>query len=635
MEKGIKALGDLVKFTKYSKWIEEEKRRETWEEMCHRNMEMHLKKFKYVDETDVLESDITFADEIREVYEKFVIPMKVLPSMRSMQFAGKPIELSPNRLYNCAYLPLDSIDAFSESMFLSLGGTGVGFSVQKHHINNLPEILKPKTNKYRRILINDSIEGWADAIKVLFESYTGKRTSTPRFDYGDIRPKGSRLKTSGGKAPGPAPLRECLVKIENMLLEKEDGSQLTPLQCHDMMCHIGDAVISGGIRRSAMISLFSVDDMEMITAKSGAWYEQAPYRARANNSALILRHRITKPFFKALWDRIKIGGQGEPGIYLSNDKEWGTNPCCEIALRAFQFCNLCEVNVSDIISQEDFEERVKAASFLGTLQAAYTDFHYLREIWTKTTEKEALIGVSMTGIASNKVMMMDIEHAAGKVKAENSRVAKIIGINEAARTTCIKPSGTTSLVFGTSSGIHAWWSEYYIRRVRISKLEPVYGFLLMNAPEFIEDDYDNINDAVFSIPVKSPKGEGEFRPITRSESALDILNRVKRFSIRWVQRGHRKGTNTHNVSATINIRDNEWDGVGEWMWMNRHYYNGLSVFPFSGGGYRQAPHEAIDKEQYLDMETRFPDLDFTTITEDDDFTDFTGEIACAGGQCEI
>jgi len=635
MEKGIKALGDLVKFTKYSKWIEEEKRRETWEEMCHRNMEMHLKKFKYVDETDVLESDITFADEIREVYEKFVIPMKILPSMRSMQFAGKPIELSPNRLYNCAYLPLDSIDAFSESMFLSLGGTGVGFSVQKHHINNLPEILKPKTNKYRRILINDSIEGWADAVKVLFESYTGKRTSTPRFDYGDIRPKGSRLKTSGGKAPGPAPLRECLVKIENMLLEKEDGVQLSPLECHDMMCHIGDAVISGGIRRSAMISLFSVDDMEMITAKSGTWYEQAPYRARANNSALILRHRITKSFFKDLWDRIKIGGQGEPGIYLSNDKEWGTNPCCEIALRAFQFCNLCEVNVSDIISQEDFEKRVKAASFLGTLQAAYTDFHYLREIWSKTTEKEALIGVSMTGIASNKVMMMDIEHAAGKVKMENTRVAKIIGINEAARTTCIKPSGTTSLVFGTSSGIHAWWSKYYIRRVRISKLEPVYKFLIKNAPEFIEDDYTNINDAVLSIPVKSPDGEGEFKPITRNESALSLLNRVKRFSIRWVQRGHRRGTNTHNVSATINIRDDEWDGVGEWMWMNRHYYNGLAVLPFAGGSYTQAPHEAIDKERYLDMETRFPNLDFTSITEDDDFTDFTGEVACAGGICEI
>ena len=633
IDRGLEALGDFSILTKYAKWIPELNRRETWNEVCIRNMEMHLEKFADYGED--------FLNEIKMIYTKFVIPKLVLPSMRSMQFAGKPIELSPNRMYNCAYMPIDSIEAFSEAMFLSLGGTGVGFSVQKHHVEGLPEINKPNPDKYRRILINDSIEGWADSIQILFVSYTGKRTSTPRFDYGDIRAKGEPLRTSGGKAPGPAPLRECLVKIENMLLEKKDGDKLRPIECHDMMCHIADAVLSGGIRRSAMISLFSVTDMEMINAKTitpnNDFNQTHPHRHRANNSAVILRHRIKKPVFSELWKRIKLGKTGEPGIYLSNDKDWGTNPCCEIGLRPYQFCNLTECNVSDVITQEDLEERAKAAAFLGTLQASYTDFHYLREIWSKTTEKDALLGVSMTGIASNKVSLLDIEHAAEMAKQENARVAEILGINKAARVTCIKPSGTASTVLGTSSGIHAWYGEYYIRRVTINKQEPVYPFLMNHAPEFMEDcEFNPENDAKFSIPIKAPTSHNGVKSTTRHETALDMLERIKRFSIRWVQRGHRSGTNTHNVSATVSIRDDEWDAVGEWMWMNRHYYNGLSVTPYDiTGSYRQIPFEEIDKKTYEDMESKFPSIDFSLLTENEDFTDFGGEIACAGGVCEI
>jgi ribonucleoside-diphosphate reductase alpha chain len=308
-----------------------------------------------------------------------------------MQFGGKPIEISPNRIYNCAYLPIDSLDSFSECMFLLLGGTGVGYSVQKHHVDKLPLINKPYAKRTRRYLISDSIEGWADSIKMLMKSYLNGKGSRIVFDYSDIRPKGARLVTSGGKAPGPQPLKECILKITGLLENKEDGDQLSTLEAHDIVCYIADAVLAGGIRRAALISLFSADDNEMIACKSGSWWELNPQRGRANNSAVLMRHKITKSFFMDLWKRVELSKAGEPGIYFNNDKDWGTNPCCEIALRPFQFCNLCEVNVSNIKSQEDLESRVKAAAFIGTLQAGYTNFHYLRPIWKETTEKDALI----------------------------------------------------------------------------------------------------------------------------------------------------------------------------------------------------------------------------------------------------
>ena len=612
-------LSDITVHMKYAKYNSELLRRETWKEIVERNMQMHIKTYPQLEE------------EIKNVYDTFVKTKKVLPSMRSMQFGGKPIEISPNRIYNCAYMPLDSYLSFSEAMFLLLGGTGVGYSVQRHHIEQLPEIRHPKADRKRRHLIADSIEGWADAVKVLMESYIGIRTSTPAFDYSDIRPKGSILKTSGGKAPGPQPLRECLVKVEGILQNIQDGEKLSPLHSHDIMCHIADAVLSGGIRRAAMISLFSADDAEMIACKSGSWWENNPQRGRANNSAVILRHRVTKEFFMDLWKRIEASGSGEPGLYFSNDKDWGTNPCCEIALRPYQFCNLTEVNASDVEDQTDLELRVKAASFLGTLQAGYSDFHYLREVWRKTTEKDALLGVSMTGIASNRVEHLDLEMAAFAAKLENSRISKLIGVKEAARVTCVKPAGTTSLVLGTSSGIHAWHDNYYIRRIRVGKNEAIYGYLSQNHPELVEDEFFNpTQQAVISVPQKAPEGA-----ITRSENVFELLERVKNFSIRWVRSGHREGSNTHNVSATISIKQDEWDDVGEWMWMNRHYYNGLSVLPYDGGTYTQAPFETCSKEKYEELSKSLTGLDLTQVIETTDETDLSGELACAGGACEI
>ena len=612
-------LSDITVHMKYAKYNPELLRRETWDEIVRRNMNMHIKTYPQLKK------------EIKDCYKHFVVTKKILPSMRSMQFGGKPVEISPNRVYNCAYMPIDSYIAFSETMFLLLGGTGVGYSVQRHHIEEMQELQKPNPNRQRRYLIADSIEGWADAIKTLMECYLGIRTSTPVFDYSDIREKGALLITSGGKAPGPQPLRECLVKIEGILQNIPTGTKLSSIQAHDIMCHIADAVLSGGIRRAAMISLFSADDIEMISCKSGTWWENNPQRGRSNNSAVLLRHRVTKDFFMDLWDRIKASGSGEPGIYFNNDKDWGTNPCCEIALRPFQFCNLTEVNASDIIDQADLESRVSAAAFLGTLQAGYTDFHYLREVWRKNTEKDALLGVSMTGIASNTVEHLDLEMAAFEVKKENERVSKILGINPASRTTCVKPAGTTSLVLGTSSGIHAWHDEFYIRRLRVGKNEAIYAYLLENHPELIEDEYFNPHEqAVISVAQQAP-----INAITRHESVFDLLERVKNFSIRWVRAGHNDGLNTHNVSATISIKEEEWEDVAEWMWLNRHYYNGLSVLPYDGGTYKQAPFETCDEATYNQFTKELKNVDLSKIKELQDDTDLSGEIACAGGACEI
>jgi len=617
MEISNKILSDITVYMKYAKYIPDLERRETWDELVDRNRDMHIEKYPKL------------RKEIMEAYE-YVYAKKVLPSMRSLQFGGKPIEISPNRIYNCAYLPIDDYRAFGEAMFLLLGGTGVGYSVQKHHVEKLPEIRKPNLDRTRRFLIADSIEGWADAVKALVKSYF-QGTSKLKFDFSDIRPKGARLVTSGGKAPGPQPLKECLIKVQGILDAKHNGEFLSPIEVHDMVCHIADAVLAGGIRRAALISLFSADDEEMISCKSGNWWETNPQRGRANNSAALMRHKLTKSFFMDLWKRVELSGAGEPGIYLTNDKDWGTNPCCEIALRPFQFCNLCEVNASDIESQEDFENRVKAAAFIGTLQAGYTEFHYLRPIWQRTTEKDALIGVSMTGIGSGTVLGYDMTTAANIVKQENARVAKILGINKSARTTTVKPAGTTSLALGTSSGIHAWHNDYYIRRVRVGKNEAIYTYLAKNHPELIEDEYFRPHDtAVISIPQKAPIGA-----IMRTESPFQLLDRIKKVHLEWVKPGHRTGNNTHNVSATVSLKEDEWDLAGEWMWKNRDHYNGLSVLPYNGGTYVQAPFEDCDETKYNEMLTTLKDVDLSKIVELDDDTNLSGEIACAGGACEI
>ena len=622
--KSIQILSDLTHFMKYAKYIESENRRETFAETTLRNKEMHLKKFPEL------------ADEIEKAYS-FVYNKKVLPSMRSMQFAGKPIELNNSRIFNCSYLPTDHIDCFSEIMFLLLSGCGVGFSVQRHHVEALPAVKGPKINpntgkmRPRRYVIGDSIEGWADAVKVLVEAYFYEK-SNPEFVYDGIRPKGARLITSGGKAPGPQPLKDCIHNIRKVLDSKPRGSKLSTIEVHDIVCYIADAVLAGGIRRAALISLFSFDDEEMRTAKFGSWWEKNPQRARANNSAVALRHRIKKKEFLELWEKIENSNSGEPGIYFSNNQDWGANPCVEIGLRPFQFCNLVEINGSiPYKSQEEFNEVCRAASFIATLQASYTEFHYLREVWKETTEKDALIGVSITGIASGMLDSFDLTDAANAVIDENKSLAEKININAAARTTCVKPAGTTSCILGTSSGIHAWHNDYFIRRIRVGKNEPIYQYLAENHPDLLEDDFfKSHSQAVISLPIKAPENS-----VLRTETAMDFLDRVKKYSEEWVLAGHVSGQNSHNVSATVAVKQGEWDSVAQWMWANRDSFNGLSVLPHDGGTYMQAPFEDCDEKTYNKLYRKLENVDLTQIAEEVDNTDQKGELACAGGACEI
>jgi len=616
MDKSNQILSDIVVFNKYAKYVAGEERRETWNEIVDRYVNMMKKRYPK------LKDDI-------EKNAKFIYDKKVLMSMRAAQFSGAAIEKSESRVYNCAYLPIDDYRAFSETMFLLLGGTGVGYSVQRDHVNQLPEIHKPK--KKQKYLVGDSIEGWADAVRHLMSAYFGFRKTKPVFDFSDIRPKGARLVTAGGKAPGHEPLKKCLFNLELMLDRKEDGEKLSPIEVHDMICHIADAVLAGGIRRAALISLFSADDDEMIACKSGAWWENNPQRGRANNSAVLLRHRITKEFFVDLWKKIENSGSGEPGTYLSNDKDWGTNPCCEIALRPFQFCNLTEINAGDVVDQLDLNDRSRAASFFGTLQAGFTNFHYLRPIWRETTEKDALVGVGMTGICNGAVYDLDLEEAAGIAIEANYETARSIGINPAARITTVKPSGTTSCVVGTSSGIHAWHSKYYIRRMQCSKDEALYQYLAINHPELVEDMTLIPNSAVIEIPQKAP----DTATLREDETALEMLERVQRWNMQWVKQGHIHGRNTHNVSATVSVKPDEWEGIVEWMWENKDTFNGLSVLPYDGGTYVQAPFEEITEEEFDKRYSALSEVDLTKVVEIDDNTDLSNEIACSGGSCEV
>ena len=613
MQLNNKILSDVTVFNKYAKHLPDVGRRETWEELVTRNMDMHIRKHPSEEAP------------IRAAYQ-YVFDKKVLPSMRSLQFGGRPIELAHNRIYNCAYMPIDHIDAFSELMFLLLGGTGGGYSVQEHHVECLPRVVGPNPER-RRFLVGDSIEGWADTIKVLVEAYfLGKQK--PIFDYRDVREKGAALITTGGKAPGPDPLALCVKRLAT-LLDNRLGTHLRPIDVHDMCCIIADAVLAGGIRRAALISLFDRDDNEMLNAKAGEWWVSHPARARANNSAVLPRGEVGEAEFISIMKRVEDSGSGEPGVYWTNDVDWGTNPCCEIALRPFQFCNLCEINASDVVDQEDLNLRAGAAALIGTLQASYTDFHYLRPIWKETTEDEALIGVGMTGIASGAVDKLDLRQAAKVATAINDIMAARLGINSAPRVTTVKPSGTSSLVCGSSSGIHAWHNDYYIRRMRVGKNEALYSYMLENLPQLVEDDL-HTNGAVLSFPQKAPEGAH-----LRTESVLDLLDRVRRFNAEWVHAGHIDGANKHNVSCTISVKDNEWPDVVDWMWRNREYYNGIAVLPYNGGTYDQAPFEDITEERYLVLESYLKDIDLSKVQEVNDNTNLSGEAACSAGGCDV
>ena len=625
MEKDKEILSDLTIYAKYAKFIPEKKRRETWDEIVDRNMNMHIAKFPQL------------ADEIRDIYNKYVRTKRFVPSARSLQFAGKAIDVNNVRLFNCSYAPVDHPDVFAEFAFLLLGGTGVGYSVQKHHIEKLPTVLGPEKAtgnlRKRRFLVADQIEGWADAFKVLIESYFyGKRELD--FDFSAIRHKGTRLVTAGGKAPGPEPLRKALTQIitifETALQERGSGTKLKSIEVHDMVCTIADAVRSGGIRRSALICGFDRDDEDMLTCKHGEWWVHHPQRALANNSAVMPYNEITEEEFYKVWKKVELSGSGEPGISWTNNKDYFYNPCHEASLRPYTFCNLVEINGAVITTQEEFNEVAKAAMFVNTLQASYTNFHYLRPIWRESTEEDSLVGLGITGIATPSLLALNEREAGMVAMAENERVAKLIGINKAKRALVVKPAGTTSLIFGSSSGIHAWHNDYYIRRMTFGRDEAVAQYLQMFHPEIVEVSKYDPKEVKVAIPQKAPEGA-----MLRTESVFTTLERVRRFNENWCAVGHREGDNRHNVSTTISVRDDEWRSVGQWMWENRYSYHGIAVLPYNGGTYLQAPFEDISKEKYEELVQNIHAVDLSYIVEDDDDTNMMGEVACAGGACEV
>lgn len=615
MDLASKVASEIIIYTKYARYLPELNRRETWSEVVARYRAMMVKKYPH------LEEEITNACT-------FVNDKKVLPSMRMLQFAGPAIERNNSRGYNCAFAKADHPAFFKTLMFLLLGGTGVGYSVQSLHTAVLPKLRSPRRS--RRWLVGDSIEGWADSIHGIMRAFfEGK--NLPRFDYSDIRPRGSILNTAGGRAPGPGPLRICHDKILGLLENKPVGSRLEPWEVSDICCFIADAVLSGGIRRAAMIALFDNDDQQMLHYKSGSWWELHPERGRVNVSAIGYRPTVSKEDFLELWKATELSGSGEPGIYWTNDLEWGANPCVEIALRSRQFCNLTTINLGSVAGQSDLLRRTEVASFLGTLQAGFTDFHYLGQEWEDNCQEEALLGISITGIGDRgDYAQFDFRAAAEHARLVNQATASKVGIREAARITCIKPEGTASLVLGTSSGVHGRHAPFYIRRFRFKRDEPIVGYFARTLPALLVDDLSDPDAAILELPQKSPE-----HSILRGEPARELLDRAMFFHKNWIEPGHKSGENKHNVSVTVSIKPDEWVSVGEFMWDNRNTYSGISVLPYDGGSYSQPPFEDCSEETYNEMMKHVSNVDLSKVFEEFDTTERVAELACAAGGCAI
>lgn len=638
------AIQDYMLVSRYARFLPEMGRRETFPEAVGRVRDMHLRTFPMAEE------------DIRWAFDQ-VVEKRCLPSMRSMQFGGPAIEKNHARMYNCTFGICDRIEFFREGLYLLLCGTGVGFSVEFEHVEKLPELaFSVDESNVVHYTIPDTIEGWADAMHELVVSYM--EGYLVEFNYSNIRSRGSSLKTSGGRAPGHVPLRRALERCRH-ILDSSLGRKLKPIECYDLMMHAADAVIAGGVRRSATICLFSPDDGEMMNAKRGNWFNDNPQRGRSNNSVKLIRNETSKAQFLRIFTKQKEWG--EPGFYFANDLSHGCNPCCEIGLNphlevkdadgnvtiesGWQFCNLTEINGAKLHTEEDFRTAVRAATIIGTLQAGYTTFPYLGETTEKLCRREALLGVSITGMMDSPSVTLDpiMQQKMAKYAIEvNREISLKIGTEPGARLTCVKPAGSTSLLLGTASGIHPRHARRYFRRVQANKTDPVYKFFNTQNPHMCNESVWSANktDDVITFCVEAPE-----EAVLRSEmSAIDLLKHVHSTQRNWVIPGTARPESNpglyHNVSNTLTVRDGEWDDVAEYIWENRSDFTGISMLAASGDkAYAQAPHEEVvsaqDETLWNELISKFQSVDYTQMHEQDDATNLQGEIACAGGACEL
>jgi ribonucleoside-diphosphate reductase alpha chain len=618
----------FIHTSRYARWLEKEGRRETWDETVERYMDKVVR--------PVLGND-SYVNQLRNA----ILSLEIMPSMRAMMTAGPALERDNTSGYNCSYLPVDDPKSFDEAMFILLCGTGVGFSVERQFISKLPEV--PELfNSDTTIVVKDSKEGWAKAFRqVLALLWAGE---IPQWDVSKVRPAGARLKTFGGRASGPAPLID-LFNFVVKIFKDSQGRKLSSLECHDIMCKIGEVVVVGGVRRSAMISLSNLSDDRMRHAKSGAWWENNPQRALANNSVAYSEKPDSLSFMRE-WMSLVESGSGERGVfnreaskkqaakYGRRDSEWdfGTNPCSEIILRPYQFCNLTEVVIRATDSYDDLERKVRMASILGTIQSTYTKFPYLRKVWQRNTEDERLLGVSLTGIMDNTLtttqnhgLSKTLEKLREVAVETNIDLSKRLGINPSAAITCVKPSGTVSQLVDSASGIHARHSNYYIRTVRGDNKDPLTQFMadqgIPNEPCVMKPD----QTTVFSFPVKSPSGA----VVTEDMTAIEQLETWLMYQRHWCE---------HKPSVTINVRSDEWFEVGAFVYKHFDEMSGVSFLPYNEHTYQQAPYQEITKEQYEESLSQMPKaVDFFKLKEYEkqDNTAGSQTMACTGDVCEM
>ena len=626
---------NFIHISRYARWIESKNRRETWVETVERYinfMKDHL----------VLNYGYSPNAKIFDEVKESILNHKIMPSMRALMTAGPALERDHIAAYNCSFIAVDSLRAFDEAMYVLMNGTGVGFSVESKYVDELPIISESFNQTATTIVVEDSKLGWAKAFKELIALLS--QGQIPEWDMSKVRPAGARLKTFGGRASGPGPL-SALFTFTTDTFRNAAGRRLKPIEAHDLMCKVGEVVVVGGVRRSALISLSNLDDFEMAKAKSGSWWETQAQRSLANNSAVYNVKPNTAQFLRE-WRNLYESKSGERGIYNIDSVRKhvesfgrrdaslvsGTNPCGEIILRPNEFCNLTEVVISAEDTREDLMEKVKLATILGTWQSTLTNFKYLRKTWKDNCEEERLLGVSLTGIYGNKITSTAgkaLEQLLTDMRLESVRVndheAKKLNINPSVSITCVKPSGTVSQLVGVSSGIHPWYSEYYIRSVRGSNNDPLTQFLkdsgVPNEPDVMKPD----ETTVFYFPQKAPKNA----IITKDLTAIDHLEMWKIYRTYWTE---------HNPSVTINVHENEWLRVGAWVFDNFDSIGGISFLPASEHTYKQAPYQEISKDEYEEWVKKSPSniqWEMLSIYEKEDGTTGTQELSCVAGVCEI